>query len=189
MKRAVIMGNGPSLNKMPPGAIHTMTTFGANYCKFQPDIYVCVDHMLLTKFHTKIYPLAKQAKTVYLAQKELGSSNLYDLPNVELVTHDREAFQLERYFTGLTVVYVALKIAYYLGFEEIHLWGVDHNKEWDHYKDDYPRGDIDRREWRMAEMEYHYQLAANVYNKAGRRIVNHSRPSKLDAIFPRAGKE
>jgi hypothetical protein len=37
----------------------------------------------------------------------------------------------------------------------------------------------------MAVMEWHYQLAANIYARAGREIINHSNPSRLDAIFRR----
>ena len=39
---------------------------------------------------------------------------------------------------------------------------------------------------RMLGMEWHYALAARVYKAAGRRIINHSNPSRLDAIFERA---
>lgn len=189
MKKCIIMGNGPSLNDMPSDYLTSMPSWGVNYCPHRCTYYVCVDHTILTRHHDKIYPLAKQAKAVYLAQKEYGSSNLYELPNVRLVGHDTAAFADEHYFTGLTVVYVALKMAYYAGFEEVHLWGVDHSADWAHYRPDYPPGDRDRRAWRMAEMEYHYALAQKVYNQAGRVIINHSYPSKLDAIFQRVGKE
>jgi len=110
---------------------------------------------------------------------------LYELPQVRLLTKDTKAFKAERFFSGMTVVYVALKMAYYLGFETVHLWGVDHSLEWAHYRDNYPAGDVIRRGGLMAEMEYHYSLAAKVYNQAGRRIINHSYPSNLDAIFER----
>ncbi|MCZ2122249.1 MAG: hypothetical protein LC108_08305, partial [Anaerolineales bacterium] len=83
------------------------------------------------------------------------------------------------------VTYVCLKLAYYMGFETVHLYGVDHSPDWSHYRADYPRGDMLRRRARMAEMEYHYRLAQKVYNQAGKRIINHSHPSKLDAIFER----
>jgi len=185
MKKCIIMGNSPSLNELSPAVFASMPSFGVNYCPHRCTYYVCVDHEILTRHHARIYQTARQAKIAYLAQKELGSSNLYELPNVKLVTHDREAFFTEHYFSGLTVVYVALKMAYYAGFEEVHLFGVDHSADWKHYRADYPPGDVDRRAWRMAEMEYHYALAAKVYNKAGRVIVNHSHPSKLDAIFKR----
>ena len=185
MKKCIIMGNGESLNDLPRAVLASLPSYGVNYCKYQPTFFVCIDNDILTRHHAKVYEIAKHAEVAYLAQKNLGSSNLYELPNVELVTHDRDAFHTEHYFSGLTVVYVALKIAYYAGFEEVHLWGVDHSPDWKHYRPDYPPGDIDRRMWRMSEMEYHYQLAAEVYNKAGRSIINHSHPSKLDAIFQR----
>lgn len=189
MKKCIIMGNGPSLNEMPPDQFISMPSWGVNYCPHRCAYYVCVDHAILTRHHEKVYLLAKQAKFAYLAQKEYGSSSLYDLPNVRLVGKDVGKFHEEHYFSGLTVVYVALKMAYYAGFEEVHLWGVDHSPDWKHYRDDYPQGDVDRRAWRMAEMEYHYALAQKVYNNAGRVIINHSHPSKLDAIFQRVGKE
>ena len=189
MKTCIIMGNGESLNEMPRDLFSSFPSFGVNYCPHRCTYFVCVDHTILTRHHAEIYPIAKQARIAYLAQKELGSSNLYTLPNVKLIAGDRDAFFTEHYFSGLTVVYVALKCAYYLGFEEVHLWGVDHSPDWKHYRDDYPPGDTDRREWRMEQMEFHYQLAQNVYNKAGRVIINHSYPSRLDAIFQRVGKE
>lgn len=185
MKKAIIMGNGESLNELPPSVLSSLPSYGVNYAKYQPTYYVCVDHELLTRHHIKVYDLAKRAKVAYLPQKELGSSNIYELPNVELVTHDRDVFSTERYFSGLTVVYVALKIAYYAGFDEVNLWGVDFNPEWTHYRPDYPQGDVERRAWRMEEMYYHFELAARVYNDAGKAIVNHSHPSKLDSIFQR----
>lgn len=181
----LILGNGLSLNELPESVFLSMPSFGVNYCPYQPTFYCCVDHEILTVHHRKIYNLAAGAKIAYLALKEDGSSDLYDLPNIQMVTHDKGLFLGEHYFSGLTVTYVALKAAYYLGFDEVHLWGVDHSPKWEHYKDDYPRGDVDRRAWRMAEMEFHYTLAAKVYNKAGRRIINHSRPSLLDTIFER----
>lgn len=185
MRQCIIMGNGESLNDMPLELLLQMPSFGVNYALHQPQYYVCVDHDILINHHEKIYNLVAGAEIAYLALKEDGSSRLYDLPNVAMVTHDKGAFVGEHFFSGLTVTYVALKMAYYLGFHEVHLWGVDHSAGWEHYRDDYPPGDVDRRAWRMAEMEYHYALAARVYKAAGRRIINHSYPSKLDAIFDR----
>lgn len=185
MKTCVIMGNGPSLNDMPKDILQNTDSFGVNYCPYSPTYYVCIDHDILINHPEKILKLATEAKTAFLAAKEYGTSELYDLANLFLIEKDTSHFKNEHFFSGLTVVYVALKCAFYLGYERIHLWGVDHSPEWDHYKDDYPRGDIEHRAARMQEMEYHYRLAQRVYTVNGRRIVNHSRHSKLDAIFPR----
>lgn len=190
MKKCIIMGNGESLNEMPPALFASMPSFGVNYCPYFPDFYVCVDHEILTQHHARIYHLAERADIAYLAQKEKGSSSLYELPNVKLVTHDRDAFITEKYFSGVSVVYVALKIAYYAGYEEVHLWGVDHSPDWKHYSANYYEGaHAIPSAAKMAGAEYHYAIAQRVYNKAGRVIINHSHPSKLDAIFPRVGKE
>lgn len=186
MKTCLIMGNGLSLNDMPQELLLQMDSFGVNYAPFQPTYYVCVDHAILTEHHAKIYHLAAGAKTAFLAAKEYGSSNLYNLKNVMLVSKDDNHFREEHYFSGLTVCYVALKMAFHLGYDECHLWGIDHDDTWKHFRDDYPPGDVDRRDWRMSEMRYHFALAQKVYAAAGRRIINHSHPSKLDAIFPRA---
>lgn len=181
----LILGNGPSLNDLPDDLYLSIPSFGMNYAKHQTDYYCCVDHELLTIHHRKIYNLAAMAKIAFLALKENGSSDLYDLPNVQMVTHDKGAFLGEHYFSGLTVTYVALKCAFYLGFDEVVLYGVDHDKEWKHWTPDYPPGDVDRRAWRMAEMRWHFQHAMNVYKANGRKIINRSYPSPLDAIFER----
>jgi hypothetical protein len=185
IKKCIIAGNGESFNDMPVHLLEDMPSFGVNYCGFQPTYYVCVDHDVLTIHHRKIYDLAKNSRIAFLAEKEAWSSDLYSLPNSQLVTHDRNAFFLEHYFSGLTVTYVALKLAYYMGFDEVILYGVDHDKGWKHYRSDYPQGDADTRELRMKEMRYHFQLAMDVYAKAGKKIINRSLPSQLDEIFPR----
>jgi hypothetical protein len=169
---------------MPDGLEDTMPTFGSNYCGFQPTYYVCVDKDILTNHVDDILPLVMGAKIAYLSAHFEGSSKLYELPYVRLVAKDEQSFREEEFMSGFTATYVALKEAYYLGFDEVHLWGVDHSPAWDHFKPDYPRGAPDRAR-RMSVMERHYQLATNIYARAGRRIINHSYPSKLDTIFAR----
>jgi len=188
LKECLILGNGKSLLDVPEFMLRTYPSFGVNYCFYQPTFYVCVDHEILTEHSEDIYYFARNADFAFLAAKEKGTSRLYELPNVRLIAGDKSVFAKEHFFSGMTVTYVCLKLAYYFGFETVHLWGVDHSPTWEHYRGDYPQDKVDSREQRMAEMIYHYQLAAKVYNKAGRKIINHSYPSKLDAIFER-GKE
>lgn len=185
LKECLILGNGKSLLEFPESMLNTYPSFGVNYCLYQPNFYVCIDHDILINHWDKIYEYAKNADFAFLPEKEKGTSPLYDLDNVCLVTNDRRTFKEERFFSGMTVTYVCLKLAYYMGFETVHLYGVDFSKEWEHYRGDYPPPTNPARESLMAEMYYHYSLAAKVYNSAGRRIINHSHPSKLDAIFER----
>ena len=185
LKECLILGNGKSLVDVPEFMLNTYPSFGVNYCLFQPNFYVCVDHDILTNHFNDIYGFVLNSDFAFLPEKNKGSSLLYDMPQVCLVRKDTHNFSAERYFSGMTVTYVALKLAYYLGFETVHLYGVDFSKEWDHFRTDYPPPTNPAREPLMAEMFYHFSLAAKVYQSAGRRIINHSYPSKLDEIFPR----
>jgi hypothetical protein len=143
-----------------------------------------VDQDVITTGEDEIRPLVEHARLAFLSGLLMGVNNLYDFSNVTLIEKDESAFRTEKFMSGFTSVYVALKCAYYLAYEEVHLYGVDHSPAWEHYKADYPTGRTTRA--RMAVMEWHYQLAANIYARAGREIINHSNPSRLDAIFRRA---
>lgn len=185
LKECLILGNGKSLMEVPEFMLNTYPSFGVNYCLYQPNFYVCVDNDILTNHYDEIWGFVLNSDFAFLPEKNKGSSLLYDIPQVCLVRKDTHHFKEERFFSGMTVTYVCLKLAFYMGFETVHLYGVDHSPTWDHYRADYPPAVNPQRESLMAEMEYHYKLAAKVYNQAGRRIINHSYPSKLDAIFER----
>jgi len=188
-KIAVVMGNGKSLLDMPA---HPHDTFGTNYIKLagiQPTYYVCVDSRILLSDAEEIYETAKNAKIAFLSDRH-GNENentkkLYALPNVQLVHKDKKEFAESVTMTGGTATYVALKMAFYLGYDTVYLYGVDHNVEWDHFSDSYPREAPRALGARMNNMLAHYKLANDVYKKHGRRIINFSKPSELDKIFDR----
>jgi hypothetical protein len=185
MNTCFIVGNGPSFNKFPMNLPDEVPTFGMNYCGFQPMYYVCVDSDILTKHADEIHLLVGRAQIAFLSELHKGESDLYDFPHVQLVGKDTQSFKAETFMSGLTSAYVCLKLAYYMGFDEVHLYAVDHSPTWDHYRSDYRIGKKTNAS-HMAIMETHYQLAANVYARAGRTIINHSNPSRLDKIFRRA---
>lgn len=192
MKSCLILGNGPSLNRLPLDVFASMPSFGMNFAKLQPMYYVCVDTRVLTEHSAEIYDFARDAEIAYLSAKHAAEKkahtvgDIYSLPNVELVFKDHGAFGAEQYMSGMTATYVCLKMAYYQGFNDVHLWGVDHSEDWSHYKPEYPGDQAATRRERMRLMEWHYTLAMNVYARAGRKILNHSDPSALDKIFRRA---
>jgi len=186
MKRTCfIIGNGPSFNRVPLNLLESEVTFGMNYCGFQPTYYVCIDSDVLKDNAEKIRPFVKNAKIAFLSGFLERVNDLYKLPSVVPIGQDARSFKAEQYMSGFTASYVALKCAYYLGFDDVHLYGIDHSLDWAHYRKDYPAGASDRAR-RMGVMEWHYQLAANVYSRAGRRIINHSNNSALDKIFARS---
>lgn len=180
---AIILGCGPSLlsAKLPD-----LPTFGCNFIGnfLQPTYYVCVDLNTL-KRPDEITPTARAAKIAYL--RDFSSCDpkprpLYELSNVELIKRKSYVWKKERAVTGGTSVYMMLKIAYFMGFDTVYLYGVDHTLE--HFSKDYPvptqkPSEMEYREW-------HYRLAAEEYKKAGKQIVNRSSPSVLDEIFEKS---
>jgi hypothetical protein len=180
-----IIGNGPSFNRVPKGLLESVPTFGMNYAGFQPRYYVCVDNDILTHHADEILLLVKNARIAFLSALVPLPFDWDKLPNIQLVAKDEQSFKAEQFMSGMTSAYVALKCAYYLGFEEVHLYGVDHSPAWEHYRPDYRIGKKTNY-MHMSIMEFHYQLAMNIYSRAGRRIINHSQSSKLDKIFRRA---
>jgi hypothetical protein len=175
----MILGNGPSL-KM--AALPDLPSFGCNYIGqfYQPTFYVCIDHTVIAH-DDLIYPTAQAAQIAYL--RDFNSCDhkpapLYALPNVILVNKTSFVFPGESTATGGTSTYLMLKIAFYSGFDCVYLYGVDHS--FTHFSDTWPQGVKGQLDGR----EKHYRIAAEVYRKAGRRIINRSAPSVLDSIFP-----
>jgi hypothetical protein len=183
---AIIVGNGESLKTVPEELLEKYPTFGANHIylmPFQPTYYVCVDAACLEDYVQQIYGSAQGAVTAFLSDKHLGAERLYELENAYLCNENTFRFPGEYWWTGGTAVYVALKIAYVMGFSTAILVGCDRDSEWKHFSDEYPRPhappDYQKKQ------EYHLGMAGIVYEEAGRRIVNLSLPSALDEFFER----
>ena len=102
-------------------------------------------------------------------------------------------------FQGHTVTYVAMQLAYHLGFERVALVGCDHsfaskgpaNKEVkagdqdpDHFDPNYFSGDMRWQLPDLFESEVAYQMAGDYFRLSGRQLVNATDGGKLE-IFPR----
>jgi hypothetical protein len=104
-----------------------------------------------------------------------------------------------RVFEGYTVTYVALQLAYYMGFDEVILIGVDHNfatkgpanqavvsqgDDLNHFSPDYFGKGF---KWQLPDLEGSeraYTLANLAYTRAGRRVLDATLDGKL-TIFPK----
>jgi hypothetical protein len=134
--------------------------------------------------------------------------NLIDFTDDMMFVISREAPMFHTDVTqgiweGATVTYVAMQIAYYLGFQEIILVGVDHTfrtkgapnltvvsegDDHDHFSTDY-FGEGFR--WQLPDLEtseWAYSLARRQFEASGRRIVDATVHGKLD-VFPKASLE
>ncbi len=132
-ERCVIVGNGPSLNRMDLSVLTGQTTFGMNRIYlgldrfgFTPSYYVCVNDLVCEQFNRDIAALpglkflswrnrrwfAGNPDAVYLRSSA---------PRRAFATDAREEI-----WEGATVTYVALQLAYHMGFSKAVLIGVDH---------------------------------------------------------------
>lgn len=206
-ERCFILGNGPSLRKTNPARLQDEVTFGLNrvYLLF-PEIgfstsyYVAVNTLVIEQCAEEIralripkfitwrarHWLARDPRTIFLDTDYTGPENF---------ARDVSG----RVFEGSTVTYVALQLAFHMGFETVILVGVDHNfsaqgtpnatvistgDDPDHFSAGYfGRG----FRWQLPDLEGSeraYRLADAAYRSCGRRVVDATLGGKL-TVFPK----
>ncbi len=205
-RRCVIIGNGPSLNKMDLRFLAREYTFGMNRIflgfeqwQFQPTYYVAVNTLVLEQ-NVEIIQGLGMPKFI---RSTVGMNYLYDFNNTVLLRlHGHKYFSkdlLQGYHEGYTVTYVAMQIAYWMGFDEVILIGVDHNfatkgpanqevlsdsADPNHFHPDYFGPGM---KWHLPDLEQSeisYRMAKTAFEEEGRRLLDATVGGKLD-IFPK----
>ncbi|MEA3437149.1 MAG: CmcI family methyltransferase [Thermodesulfobacteriota bacterium] len=204
-QRCVIIGNGPSLNKMDLSFLKDEITFGMNRIylmfdkySFRPTYYVSVNPLVIEQ---SVEDILKIQAPKFLA--------LNALPYVQdprgiafLKSIGRPSFSKDitnGLWEGYTVTYVAMQLAYFMGFSEVILIGVDHHfttsgqpnqevisggNDPNHFHPDYfGKG----TRWNLPDLknsEIAYRLAKQAFDADGRRIIDATADGKL-TIFPK----
>lgn len=216
-ERAVIIGNGPSLNMLDLSKIRGEITFGTN------GIYTVAEEIDLTFFCyvslwwyknnvEAIRNVHCQRRFIPRQFSELDSGvptswmNVYYPRNWYISSYVLPVPARFGYsphsllYAGGSVTFLSLQIAYWLGFKQVVMIGFDHSytkndatlskpmgglvrNENSHFRGDYMPKDH-AYHVSLHAMERGYQLAKDVYVKAGREIVNATPGSKLD-VFPK----
>lgn len=194
-KTCIVIGNGPSLRNISVEWLKEYPTLGSNriYLKFTPTYYVCVNPLVLSQFHNEIEEVMSEK---YLSETAL---EIIDCPAMFLHSIPLKVFSYEplRYiYEGYTVTYVALQLAFWMGFEQVLLVGVDHRYMFDgqpnqqglmtkddpnHFDPTYFKGAI----WNnpdLKESEFAYNLALTAFSDNGRRILNLTPDTALDVF-------
>lgn len=137
-QRVFILGNGPSLNKMPLYLLkneHSMCFNRFNLffdrLPWLPTFYMITDDLVVKDMHEDVNKITQQAD--YCFFPDLHPSNVdfrdyvVERDNVCWLNMDHPDFTLELPKCGInkTVVNGALQVLAYLGFREIYLIGVD----------------------------------------------------------------
>jgi hypothetical protein len=157
---------------------------------FRPTYYVAVDELVLELFGTEIAGLTMPKFLNWNRRKlfaaERGSAMFL---KSRLVLRDSFQYDLTRpVVMGGTVTFVALQIAYYMGFKTTVLIGLDHN-----YAD--PRAPLEtlhfhpeylpqRFPWQpdVQRSELDYEIARVAYEADGRQILD-ATPRGRCAVF------
>jgi hypothetical protein len=200
-----IIGNGPSLNKMDLSPLNDYYTFGLNKIyllfersRFRPKFHVSVNSHVIEQSREVFAQMNIPSFISFNNSSEVIPSDhiqyLYTIGGVNKFNGDISTAINE----GGTVTYVAMQIAYFMGFQNVYLIGVDHNfhqkgqaneeqtmtgEDKNHFDPNYFKG----MKWNLADLrssEYGYHLANLHYNYYNRRIFNATVGGKLE-IFER----
>jgi hypothetical protein len=206
-KRCFIIGNGPSLRQTDLNKLRGEFTFGLNriyllfpQLGFSTTYLVSVNDLVLEQCAVEMKCLEMPKFITWRARHWIGVD-----PRVTYLDTDftgEEDFSQDitgRIFEGFTVTYVALQLAYYMGFSQVILIGVDHNfvtqgaanqaivsqgDDPNHFAPNYFGKGF---KWQLPDLEGSeraYTLAREVYHQAGRQVVDATVGGKL-TIFPK----
>lgn len=204
-KRCFILGNGPSLKQTDLTKLKNEYTFGMNRIYlafdemgFETNYYVSVNDLVIEQCANEILELkiprfvSWRAGKRWLTQQE----NLYFLHTT--YTEPKFAKDIRnRLWESATVTYVALQIAFFMGFYEVILIGVDHNFETkgkanttiisqgddpNHFHPGYFGKGF---RWQLPDLEMSevgYRMAKAAFEKDGRKVLDATIGGKL-SIF------
>ncbi len=217
--RCFIIGNGPSLNETNLDLLIDEATFGVNgiflkfpETRFRPTFYVVDDHLVAEDQCDEINNLTEPVKLLPIY---LGYC-LREGPNTIFLNHQpRPSFPhgfdfstdaSKATYTGCTVTFTCMQLAFYFGFKEIYLVGVDHNYEIpkdaeqqntygtqildmschdpNHFHPEYFGRGRRFHEPMVEKMEEAYKEALKVTRSKGVEILNATIGGKLE-VFPR----
>jgi hypothetical protein len=205
-ERCFILGNGPSLNKTDLSLLKNEFTFGMNriYLLFpemgyETSYFVSINTLVLEQCAEDIQSLS-MPRFITWRGRQWFDDKVYFLDTDYTPPAEFSVDITGRVFEGSTVTYVAIQIAYYMGFDEVILIGVDHNfstqgqpnetvvsqgGDPNHFSPEYFGEGF---KWQLPDLEASeqaYKLAKKAYREDGRRIVDATIDGKLQ-IFPKA---
>lgn len=223
-KRCFIIGNGPSLNKHNLSLLKNEYTFGVNsfYYKtketgFRPTFYVVEDNSVMKENIEEIRKYHAPFKFFPTIYKKLHPKN----PNTFFFTMNRGFYEksspnycvprfstdaTKELYCGQSVTYINLQLAYFMGFTEVYLLGMDfsyiipdsHKRTGDvllsdsddpnHFHKDYFGKGKTWKDPKLERVGANYKMAKLVFESTGRKIYNATVGGSLE-IFERVNYE
>lgn len=209
-KRCFIIGNGPSLKNTDMQRLKGEYTFGMNRIflmfpdlGFKTSFLVSVNDLVIEQSVDDFRQVDIPLFVSWRARKWLPpASNLHYL----YTTYTGKTFAQDatrRLWEGATVTYTCLQLAFYMGFSQAILIGVDHSfatkgkpnativSQGDDPNHFHPKYFGKGFKWQLPDLdtsEVGYLMARQAYQHAGRKIVDATIGGKLN-IFPKVDYE
>jgi hypothetical protein len=205
-QRCFLIGNGPSLKQTDMSRLKGEFTFGTNriYLMF-PELgfsttyYLSINSLVIEQCAEEIraLPIPKflSWRSHNLIEPTTDMMFMHTTYTGQKFAHDMRG----RVWEGATVTYVGMQLAYYMGFEQVILIGVDHNyptqgkpnttitsqgDDPNHFNASYFGKGF---RWQLPDLETSersYQMARQAYEKAGRQLLDATVGGKL-TVFPK----
>jgi hypothetical protein len=205
-QRAIIIGNGPSLARTDVSLLKDEYTFGMNRVYlafpdwgFETKYFLSVNDLVVQQSAVDIQAL-KMPKFLAWRAREFIQPDEHTM--FLRTTYERPTFAKDargRLWEGATVTYVALQLAYHMGFETVVLIGVDHSftskgtpnttvvsegADKDHFDARYFGKGF---RWQLPDLdmsERAYLMARHAYEADGRKILDATIGGQL-TVFPK----
>lgn len=205
-ERCFIIGNGPSLKGMDLSPLRRERTFGLNRIYllfpklgFETTYLVTINRLVIEQCAAEFAALTIPKFVSWEARAGLAfdEQTIFLRSYSKLLNFSRDPTRVV--WEGATVTYAALQLAYFMGFQQVILIGVDHsfatqgppNQEVvstgddpNHFAPDYfGRG----FRWQLPDLqlsEMAYGLAREAYALAGRQVLDATVGGKLQ-VFPK----
>jgi hypothetical protein len=205
-ERCFIIGNGPSIKQTDLTRLKGEFTIGQNriYLAFEEmgfpvSYYLSVNDLVVEQCAAEILALHMPRFVSWRARRWLQpQENLFFIHTT--YTGQKFATDIrERVWEGGTVTYTSLQVAYFLGFSQVILIGVDHNyvtqgkpnetvvSQGDDPNHFHPGYFGKGFRWQLPDLvqwEDAYRLARRTYESSGRQVLDATIGGKL-TVFPK----
>lgn len=205
-ERCFIIGNGPSLKETDVSRLEGEYTFGMNRIYlafpqwgFHTSYFLSINDLVIQQCAEEIRALPMPKFLSWRARHLIRPADdtifLHTTYTGPRFARDARS----RMWEGATVTYVALQLAFFMGFERVILIGVDHSfksqgepnttvisqgNDPDHFDATYFGKGF---RWQLPDLdtsERAYQMARIAYEQAGRQVVDATVGGKL-TVFPK----
>ncbi len=206
-QRCFVVGNGPSLQRTDLSKLQNEFTLGMNRIYlafeeygFQTSCLVSVNDLVLEQCYQDIEALSLPKFVTWRARKYFNAdSDTFFLDTDYTLPENFNGDATGRLYEGFTVTYVCLQLAYFMGFEQAILIGVDHNfatkgpanavvtsqgDDPNHFSAQYFGKGF---RWQLPDLEGSeraYRMAKQAYQADGRQILDATVGGKLN-VFPK----